>query len=62
MYFPDEFATYREADRDVVMVWLIPITRSEAEFVRAHGWSRFEDELVKADPDLIDLRRKTLFG
>jgi hypothetical protein len=58
--FPDEFATYREDDRDVVMVWLIPITRSEAHFVRARGWNRFEDELVKANPDLIDPRRQTL--
>jgi len=59
--FPDEFATYREGDRDVVMVWLIPIARKEAEFVRAHGWSRFEDELLKADLDLSDLKRQTLF-
>jgi hypothetical protein len=59
--FPDEFATYREGDHDVVMVWLIPITHQEAGFVRVHGWSRFEDELAKADLDLSDLGRQTLF-
>lgn len=60
--FPDEFASYREGDREVVLLWLMPISRNEAEFVRAHGWSRFEDELVKAELDLTDLRRRTLFG
>jgi Suppressor of fused protein (SUFU) len=60
--FPDEFASYRAGDRDVVLVWLMPISRNEAEYVRAHGWSRFEEELVKADLDLTDLLRRTLFG
>jgi Suppressor of fused protein (SUFU) len=60
--FPSEFATYREEDRDVVMVWLIPIHAVEAEFVRQRGWSQFEDELRKADPDLIDIERDPLFG
>ncbi len=60
--FPDEFANYREGDRDVVLVWLIPISGKEADFVRAHGRSRFEDEVVKAAVDLTDLRRRTLFG
>jgi hypothetical protein len=60
--FPDEFATYREEDRDVAMVWLIPISAAEAEFVRARGWSEFEDELTKADPDLTDIEREPLFG
>jgi len=59
--FPDEFATYREGDHDLVLVWLMPISRKEAEFIRAHGWSRFEDELMQADLDLTDLRRRTLF-
>jgi hypothetical protein len=60
--FPDEFASYREDDREVVLLWLMPISRKEAAFVRAEGWSRFEDELVKADLDLTDLWRRTLFG
>ena len=60
--FPEEFASYREGDRDIVLVWLMVISRKESEFVRTNGWSRFEDELVKADLDLTDLRRRTLFG
>jgi len=60
VYFPDELATYREDDRDVVMVWLIPITRAEAVFVRMHGWNRFEDELVRTDANLIDPGRTTV--
>jgi hypothetical protein len=60
--FPDAFATYREDDRDVVMVWLIPISAAEAEFARARGWRRFEDELTKAECDLTDIEREPLFG
>ena len=60
--FPDQFAMYREQDRNVVMVWLIPISAAEAEFVRARGWSQFEDELTRANPDLIDVEREPLFG
>src|SRR2546430_12527269 len=41
VYFPDGFATYREEDRDVVMVWLVPITGTEAPLVREYGLDRF---------------------
>ncbi|MDQ0577190.1 suppressor of fused domain protein [Agromyces albus] len=57
VYFPDEFATVREAGHDVVIAWLVPITTSEAEYVKAHGWERFEDVLVEQAPDLIDFSR-----
>jgi len=60
--FPNEFATYREKDRDVSIVWLVPISRGEAEFVRVRGWRQFEDELAKANPDLVDIKREPIFG
>src|SRR5207253_7972593 len=54
--------TYREKDRDVSIVWLVPISRGEAEFVRFRGWRQFEDEFAKANPDLVDIKREPIFG
>ena len=62
LYFSDEFASFREGDREVVMVWLVPVSRTEAEFVRTHGWGRFEDELTRTNPDLLDVHREPLFA
>lgn len=50
VFLPDAFGSCG----DVVMVWLVPISRNEANFVHDKGWSAFEDMLVDADPDLTD--------
>ncbi len=42
------------------MVWLIPITAREAEFIKLEGWSRFEDILVEKNPDFGDLNRASV--
>lgn len=39
------------------IVWLIPIGRREAQFVREHGWRSFEEQLELVDPDLFDMTR-----
>ena len=56
VYLPDDFAQFD----DVVLVWLVPISRAEAAFVTANGWSAFEDLLSETDPDLVDVDRKSL--
>jgi hypothetical protein len=56
-YFPDAFAVCEQSEPPTHFLWMIPITRTEAAFVKSHGWSRFEDLLVKFDPDLLDLNR-----
>ncbi|MFJ3407280.1 suppressor of fused domain protein [Promicromonospora sp. NPDC090134] len=43
------------------IVWLIPIGPHEAEYVREHGWRRFEEQLERVDPDLFDLTRDEIF-
>lgn len=58
VFMPDDFG----ACGDVVMVWLVPISRNEAEFIEAKGWPAFEDLLVDVDPDLTDPDRPALFG
>jgi hypothetical protein len=61
VYFSDSFASFRRDDGDTaVLVWLVPISPSEAHFVANNGWEAFEDELVKQDPDLTDPRRPPL--
>ncbi|WP_072479753.1 suppressor of fused domain protein [Amycolatopsis australiensis] len=43
-----------------VIVWLVPISRREAEFVGINGRRAFEDELIKDDPDLLGRHRPEL--
>lgn len=57
VYLPDGFG---QVD-DIVMVWAVPISRQEAEFVSAKGWQLFEERLVDVDPDLTDLQRRSMF-
>jgi hypothetical protein len=60
VYLPDEFATARIVGGDVVIAWLVPIGSGEAAFILHHGWSSFEDELVRRDPELTDVYRQPL--
>jgi hypothetical protein len=56
-YFPDEFQIMRDAEESIDVGWLIPIHRSEADWIKEHGWEAFESRLVELDPDVIDLTR-----
>lgn len=60
VHFPDSFAVCGSTSPPTVFVWLIPIASEEAEAVRSHGWSHFEDVLVTKKPDLFDLERAGL--
>lgn len=57
VYLPDEFAECGTGTTTVVMTWLVPVTDAEAAYVRARGWSAFEDALLAEDPGLTDLSR-----
>jgi hypothetical protein len=60
-YYPEPFSVFEESTGLMrVIAWLIPVTVSEAEFVRSHGWSRFESLIEKHDPDLLNLKRDSL--
>jgi hypothetical protein len=60
VYFPDDFATFPDVDGDIVISWLVPITTAEAAYVADHGWERFEQLLEQQDPDLTDVKRRSL--
>lgn len=58
VYFDDSFATHVSASGEQVeLVWVVPVTQPEAQFVRSHGWEAFEDLLADQDPDLVDVFR-----
>ena len=61
VYYPQPFGTCVGPDGNhIVMTWMVPITTSEAEYIRKHGWSKFEDCLERRNPDLLDLERPSL--
>ncbi|MGH7638605.1 MAG: suppressor of fused domain protein [Gemmatimonadaceae bacterium] len=60
VYFRDGLSTFRGSVPATVIVWLVPISHAEAQYVWQHGWSKFEDLLVARDPDLLDLHRASL--
>lgn len=59
-YFPEGLAEFEGTQPPTVVVWFVPLWEEEAQFVRVSGWDRFEDALERADPDLLDLRRKPI--
>lgn len=61
VYFPDAFHVFSsESHEDVFLIWLVPITRKEVEFVHAYGSEEFEAMLENVDPDLLDLSRESV--
>lgn len=62
VYFPESFHFYVPdgATAPIVIAWLVPITPAEVRFVRQTGWSQFEKELAKQNPDLLDFRRGSI--
>ncbi len=58
VYLQDDFGQFNE----VVLVWLVPVSRSEVDFVTAHGWLAFENQLADVNPDLTDLSRLPIFA
>jgi hypothetical protein len=56
----DDFDSYERGDgQSVAMIWMIPMYEREIEFVRTHGWSRFEDLVVEKNLDLVELLRES---
>lgn len=56
----DDFATFKGSQPPTVIVWVVPITESEADYIDANGWSKFEDLLEERNPDLFSLGRDSI--
>lgn len=57
VFLDDDLATFNGSQPPTVIVWVIPIYKSEADFIDVNGWDKFEDVLEEKDPDLFFLRR-----
>jgi hypothetical protein len=55
--FDDRLPRFSGFPEPFVPIWLVPILPIEAQFVRTHGWRRFETILDEADAHLMDLLR-----
>lgn len=49
-----------QGEPPTVFVWLMPINRREADFIRATGWNAFEDALESATIDFWNLERASI--
>jgi Suppressor of fused protein (SUFU) len=60
VYFPDEFRWYTKDNVNILMLWLIPITDSESEYIKGNGWRAFEGLLANMEPNLTDPHRQSV--
>ena len=60
VFWPEGIQVFENTSPHTVLVWLIPITHSEAVVIREKGWQYFEKLLEKSDCDFWDLNRNTV--
>lgn len=60
VFFEDDFCSYDETSPSTVMVWVLPIYKSEAKYIDRNGWESFEDLLEEKDPDLCSMERDSI--
>lgn len=60
MPLPDDFSVYTDENgSDIVFAWMVPITKTEADFIRREGWDKLENILIDEGTDLLDIDRKS---
>jgi hypothetical protein len=59
-FFDPELEWLSDRDRNVRFIWLVPITRSEAEFARKHGPLPLQERLGAARADVAALVRESV--
>lgn len=57
VFMDDGFATFNESRPPTVVVWIVPIYESEANYIDTFGWDAFEELLEKRNPDVFSLGR-----
>lgn len=57
---PDDSSVYTDENgSDIVFAWMVPITKTEADFVRRESWDKLENILIDQGTDLLDINRKS---
>ena len=59
-YWEESFSRFDGLNPPVMLVWLVPISPGEAEYIRRFGIDAFEVLLAAEEPDLLDLNRSEL--
>jgi suppressor of fused protein SUFU len=61
LYFPAEFAGFQGGGTGVSIVWLLPVSSAEADFIEAQGWQAFEKLMYdREDLDPVDFDRPSI--
>lgn len=60
VFMDGKFATFNGSQPPTVIVWIIPIYGSEADYIDAYGWDQFEELLEEKDPNLFTLEREAI--
>lgn len=61
VYFDTDFHIFKQtSEKEIIIVWLVPITKNEAAYIMEFGWEPFENLLEKVDPDLTDFHRDSI--
>jgi Suppressor of fused protein (SUFU) len=59
-FFDPELEWLSDRDRNIRFIWLVPITRAEAEFARKHGPVPLQEKLGAASSDVAALVRPSV--
>lgn len=57
VFWEDAFHEFGESRPPTIFVWLMPILKTEAKFIKNRGWNAFEDKLVASEINFWDLNR-----
>ena len=60
VFWQDGFYAYEESSPPTIFVWLMPIMKDEATYIKEAGWSAFEDLLETAQCDFWNLNRDSI--
>ena len=57
---PEEMANYQIGQQAVDLIWLIPITAGEKQFIDDNGLEDFDDLVEKSEDSILDVNRPSM--
>lgn len=64
VFYEDDFHVYKGSSPETIFVWLIPLLKNDALFIKQNGWNAFEDILENIEDISIfwDLEKSLVFN
>lgn len=59
-HISESFCSFQVGENEVQVLWLAPITKAEAQYIRLHGAIDFELLVQQEHPDFENVKRKSL--